>query len=132
MHNNKFNNIIIKLYNLTNNFNCLKFFWFVDGEQHSNGRASDSKLDLKCDSNANHNLLLPAKAINILGTFVFNLSSYEYYMSNDDPGQVTANSLILFLKDVATNIVLPKGGRLIFIKFYVYFLISLNIFSISF
>uniref|UniRef100_A0A1I8EAU2 Thioredoxin domain-containing protein n=1 Tax=Wuchereria bancrofti TaxID=6293 RepID=A0A1I8EAU2_WUCBA len=46
-----------------------------------------------------------------LGLLVFNVTSYEYYSSNDAVSVMTEKSIISFLKRIATGDVPPLGGR---------------------
>uniref|UniRef100_A0AAF5RWQ1 Thioredoxin domain-containing protein n=1 Tax=Wuchereria bancrofti TaxID=6293 RepID=A0AAF5RWQ1_WUCBA len=47
----------------------------------------------------------------VLGLLVFNVTSYEYYSSNDAVSVMTEKSIISFLKRIATGDVPPLGGR---------------------
>uniref|UniRef100_A0A0R3QHX6 AAA_lid_1 domain-containing protein n=1 Tax=Brugia timori TaxID=42155 RepID=A0A0R3QHX6_9BILA len=47
----------------------------------------------------------------ILGLLVFNVTSYEYYSSNDAVSVMTEKSIISFLERIATGDVAPLGGR---------------------
>lgn len=42
---------------------------------------------------------------------VFNLSSYEYYLSEDQPEQMTVHSILLFLSNVQQGNMEVHGGR---------------------
>ncbi|KAI3420310.1 hypothetical protein GPALN_003621 [Globodera pallida] len=66
-------------------------FGWLDGGQIANGIVMDT---------------LPVPNL-----VVFNHSSYEYYLSDDQPAQMTAQSLLLFLRNVRQGDVVVQGGR---------------------
>lgn len=47
----------------------------------------------------------------ILEVLVFNVSSYEYYMSGDASTEITERSVISFLERIAAGDVQSMGGR---------------------
>ncbi|VDK68450.1 unnamed protein product [Onchocerca ochengi] len=49
--------------------------------------------------------------VNQPGLLVFNVSSYEYYLSNDAVNVMTEKSIISFLERIAASDVPPLGGR---------------------
>uniref|UniRef100_A0A914GRF5 Thioredoxin domain-containing protein n=1 Tax=Globodera rostochiensis TaxID=31243 RepID=A0A914GRF5_GLORO len=69
----------------------LDMFGWLDGGQIANGIVMDT---------------LPVPNL-----VVFNHSSYEYYLNDDQPAQMTAQSLLLFLRSVRQGDVVVQGGR---------------------
>lgn len=47
----------------------------------------------------------------LLDFFVFNLSSYEFYLSDDSTSEFTVESVIAFLETISSGHTQPLGGR---------------------
>uniref|UniRef100_A0A0N4ZFI7 Thioredoxin domain-containing protein n=1 Tax=Parastrongyloides trichosuri TaxID=131310 RepID=A0A0N4ZFI7_PARTI len=53
---------------------------------------------------------------NIPGIMVFNYTSYEYYLSNDDPIEMTPNSIKTFLNSIMEGEIQAQGGNSLLIN----------------
>nr|CDQ02308.1 Bm7602, isoform a [Brugia malayi] len=63
------------------------------------------------DGNELANNVILVAVLFCLGLLVFNVTSYEYYSSNDAVSVMTEKSIISFLERIATGDVAPLGGR---------------------